>query len=231
MGPAADQLRAHLLAKRFAAHVIHAAEVDNQRVICMLSDIPRQNRAADGNGNLRQPLAAGAVLSRPGSVLVRAAHQVHVRAGAHRRDRVHGDGIGSDPRAPRPRRSGTDRLARRHRHLLGLRELRLQDRPQQASRLARVDGHDRFHRAQDQAAVVDRRHLGHPATEAVHVDHHRVGSRSVLAGGHSRRLRRLQRAAGVVRPNFGERPRLVLGGSSGGRSTGAPAKGGGKAHA
>ena len=68
MGPAADQLRAQLLADASPRMSYTLQQSDNQRVIDMLSDIPRQHRASDGNGDLRQPLAAGAVLSRPGSV-------------------------------------------------------------------------------------------------------------------------------------------------------------------
>ena len=83
----------------------------------------------------------------------------------------------SDPRHPEPGRPGADRRAGDDRDLLGLRELRLQDRPLRAPQLARVDGLDRLHGAEDQAAGLDRRDLGHPAAQAVHGGEDRIRPR------------------------------------------------------
>ncbi len=94
-------------------------------------------------------------------------------------------------------------LAAADRDLLGLRELRLQDRPHQPSRLAGVDGQDRFHGAEDQAAGLDRCHLGDPAPEAVHGGEDRHRPRADVVRDHPSGVRRLERAAGAVGPHLG----------------------------
>ena len=132
---------------------------------------------------VQQPLADGAVLSRPRRQPCRAAVQVlHAAVGVHPA-RACRQGDRHHPRRAQPDRCLADRQPDPDRGVLGLREFRLEDRSRRPSGLAGMDDQGRFRRPEAEAAGFDRRDFGDPGAEGLHEHRRRRSTPEVgLAG-------------------------------------------------
>ena len=123
---------------------------------------------------VQQPLADGAVLSRPRRQPRGAAVQIRDDAVGVHPACARRQGIRHHPRRALPDRRLADRQSDPDRGVFRLRELRLEDRSRRPSGLAGLDDQGPFRRAEAEAARLDRRDLGDPGAEGVHEHRCRV---------------------------------------------------------